>query len=635
MIRRALLLFATAWLGTTPALFAQERELHWRALEVDARLDSAGTLHVRERHTMVFTGDWNGGERTFNTRLGQRLSLVRMMRVDAAGVEHPMVKGDVKGVDHYDWASRGVLRWRSRTPTDPPFDSTTLVYVIDYTLANILQPRGEGYVLDHDFAFPDRTGPIEAFTLALTVDGEWGVPSDLRPSYGPVALPPGEGFVVHAALAFRGMGMPAGVPRAASPVVRYAMGSVLLLVLVALAFRFVQREVPSGRFAPLTPIGQIDDAWLAANVLSMLPEVVGAAWDDTTGSPEVAAVLARMVGEKKLASRVETKKVLFFSSNVLHLQLLVPRSSLTGYELTLVESLFTPGANATDTDAVRQRYAKTGFDPSGKIQHPLELLVKGLSPRGSEIHRPSRWPTAVMCVVALALIASAGVGNPADVVIGAVAAAILVVVYGIAALQAAFWRLRVSAWTSHAIAFVLPMTVMTGGVWWLTYSGAFRMGLLALAGLTLLCLALCHSVLNLAMARQSPQLIALRKRLVSAREFFADELRKERPALRDEWFPYLMAFGLGPQMDRWFKSFGAAAQSTGVVLSRGSGSSSTSGGGWTGFGGGGGFSGGGSSGSWAAAVGTIASGVAAPSKSSSGGGGGGGGSSGGGGGGGW
>ncbi|MFN8573140.1 MAG: DUF2207 domain-containing protein [Gemmatimonadaceae bacterium] len=635
MMRRYLTVFALLCLCVGRWLPAQDRELHWRSLDVQAQLDSAGTLHVTERHTMVFTGDWNGGERSFNIRLGQRLTLQRMVRVDAAGATHEMTKGTLGVVDHYDWASRGVLRWRSRAPSDPPFDHTAIAYQIDYTLSNILQPSGSAYLLDHDFAFPQRDGEIEQFTLGLSVDAHWAPQQELRASYGPTSLPPGEGFVLTVPLAFRGVGAPAGIPQGASAVARYAFGSALLLALVVLGFRFVQGEIPSGRFAPLTPVREIDEAWISTHVLSMRPEVAGAAWDDTTGSPEVAAVLARMVGEKKLASRVESKKVLIFTSNVLHLNLLVPRSTLSGYELKLVESLFMPGADATDTDAVRARYAKTGFDPSGIITPSLELLVKNLSPRGSEIRRPSRWPTTFMVIGGLALIVSSGMVSLADVVIGGVAAAMMVVVYGFAALQAVFWRLRVSQWTAHAIRFVVPMGVLTGGVLWLNYSGAFHLGTLALAGLTLLCLALCYSVLNLAKARQSPTLIALRKRLVSARTYFQEELRKAQPALHDAWFPYLMAFGLGPQMDRWFASFAGSASVNAIPVGRSSGSTSSGGGGWTGFGGGGGFSGGGSSGSWAAAVGTMAAGVSAPSKSSSGGGGGGGGSSGGGGGGGW
>ena len=102
-----------------PVLRAQDRELHWRSLSSDARLDSTGRLHVRERQTIVFTGDWNGGERRFNVRLGQDFDFERMLRVDpATGVEHALREGDLSEVDQFSWAANRTLRWRSRLPTD-------------------------------------------------------------------------------------------------------------------------------------------------------------------------------------------------------------------------------------------------------------------------------------------------------------------------------------------------------------------------------------------------------------------------------------------------------------------------------------------------------------------------------------
>jgi hypothetical protein len=59
----ALLLLAAAPLGA--------RELSWDSIEVTARLDGVGTLHVRERQQFVFSGDWNGGERRFRVGMGR------------------------------------------------------------------------------------------------------------------------------------------------------------------------------------------------------------------------------------------------------------------------------------------------------------------------------------------------------------------------------------------------------------------------------------------------------------------------------------------------------------------------------------------------------------------------------------
>jgi uncharacterized membrane protein YgcG len=166
----------------------------------------------------------------------------------------------------------------------------------------------------------------------------------------------------------------------------------------------------------------------------------------------------------------------------------------------------------------------------------------------------------------------------------------------------------------------------------------FRSGALALGALTLVGLALANSVFNLARSRDGAEAIRKRKKLAAARRYFQRELAKAEPRLEDAWFPYLLAFGLGPAVERWFGAYGAAtAGASPAATTSGGAARGTSSGGapsWTG--GGGAFGGAGASGSWAAAVGSVASGVAAPSSSGSGGGGGGGGgSSGGGGGGGW
>jgi hypothetical protein len=71
-------------LSFSPELLAQ-RQLHWDALDVEVRLDDEGRLHVTETHTMVFSGDWNGGERTFNVRPRQQFAFVGMERIDPSG----------------------------------------------------------------------------------------------------------------------------------------------------------------------------------------------------------------------------------------------------------------------------------------------------------------------------------------------------------------------------------------------------------------------------------------------------------------------------------------------------------------------------------------------------------------------
>src|ERR1700719_2297164 len=167
-MRRLLLVLALSLIAS-PA-FA--KSLYWRTFDVKARLDSDGRLHVREQQGIVFDGDWNGGERRFNIRPGQSLDLERVLRVEN-GQDMPMTRGDLSQVDHWDFVGDNVVRWRSRRPSDPPFQNREIDYAIEYVLSGILQKSDRGARLHHDFAFPDRAGVIQNFSLRLDLDPAW------------------------------------------------------------------------------------------------------------------------------------------------------------------------------------------------------------------------------------------------------------------------------------------------------------------------------------------------------------------------------------------------------------------------------------------------------------------------------
>lgn len=633
---------ALVLLAALAASAGAQRSLHWRELAVEASLRADGRLDVRERQTIVFRGAWNGGERRFNLRPRQRLTFSRLRRLDpVSGTEQPMWEGDLARVDGYAFTDATTLRWRSRLPSDPPFDGTALTYLLEYSLDNVLVPEGDGFVLDHDFAFPDRDGVIERFSARLALDAEWEPAGGFAGSWQAGSLPPGEGFVARIPLHYRGSGTPAGVVTGAPAALRYALAGLAIAAAGFLSLRLVRRERALGRLEPPVPLDDVNAVWLEEHVFSQLPEVVGAAWDNTTSAPEVAAVLARLVSEGRLRSEVQPGGLL--RSPVLHLELLVDRDRFHGHERRLIDALFERGARTTDTAQVRERYKSTGFDPASKIRKALTELVAGMAPSRPREKPPAR-PTVLLFLFGVAMI----------VVVAVTAAADLPVILGGAGLTlgwflltigfAIAWRGRVQALGVWSLGFVLPVLALLAALVVVLVSGATLAGSAALAGLTALALCAITSVLNQARSREGPERIALRRRLASARAWFARELEREQPRLEDAWFPYLIAFGLGRHMDRWFRAFGpeVAAVRDGVVhgISSGSGSAGGPGGGlggWTGFGGGGGFSGGGASASWAAAAGSMAAGVSAPGSSggSGGGGGGGGGSSGGGGGGGW
>ena len=127
------------------------------------------------RRTMVFTGDGNGGERTFRLFPGEEVTVQRIVRIDpASGEERALVRGDLDRVDHWDMTSANVVRWRSRRPSDPEFDATRIDYRLDYRLTGALQPLGERrFRLAHDWAFTDREGAIERVAVRLVLGSGW------------------------------------------------------------------------------------------------------------------------------------------------------------------------------------------------------------------------------------------------------------------------------------------------------------------------------------------------------------------------------------------------------------------------------------------------------------------------------
>jgi uncharacterized membrane protein YgcG len=626
---------------------AAANELHWKSLEVGATLDAQGVLHVVERQHMVFTGDWNGGERKFDLRPGQEVVLRGMTRIDpASGGRREMREGSLDDVDRYAWFSDRVLRWRARLPDDPPFDRTEIVYDIAYSLYGALVETGGRYALNHDFAFADRTGGIENVVVTLRIDSAWRVDGRLEQTFRAGPLHPGSGYIVRTELEWSGAGQPA--------LQRTAPGQARLLLALAgvpaiLVVLLLASEWSRGRFAPLTPQAVSQPGWLDENLLRHPAELIGAVWDRGVGSDEVAATIARLVGEGKLETRVD-------GEHELHMKLKVDRNTLGGHERALVDGFFFDGRTETSTTDVKAHYKKKGFNPAGLIQPALDAQAKELV--GPSAH--SKWlplwlPTLIafawaMYVLWTAAPATAEGRLPRFLGIGLP----MLVLSGIASAMAVSWRARIDRGLGGVLGFLIPGglllllagAVVTGfrGVPILSHVFSSGFSFAVRLGATLLALAFFNSMINQARSRERAQGIALRKRLASVRRYFQDELGRPQPALRDAWFPYVLAFGLDKDARDWFKAHGGPSAGRSEASSWSSSSSSSSSGssssapnGWSG--GGGSFGGAGATAGWAVAAGALAAGVAAPSSSGSsssgGGGGGGGSSSGGGGGGGW
>ncbi len=627
---------------------AAGRSLYWRELRVDARLEADGALRVTETQTMVFTGAWNGGERSFRLERGQAVELLGLARIDPrTGERRELERGHLVEVDHYDWVGGHTLRWRSRRPGDPEFHDTAITYVLDYRLTGVLQPVGEGlYLLDHDFAFPERSGSIEHYHLDLAVDPAFEPEDELPTSLDRRNLAPGESVLLTARLRYLGQGAPAAalqppVPPVVLPV-RVAVVLALLVAMTWLLVRFKRRETGIGRlWGPAPWAGWIDRAWIEAHLLPLRPEEVGAYWDRTVGPPEVSALLARLVAEGKLASEVEKPSGLFQRKEELRLRLLVDLQSFSGYERALLDKLFFDGRTEVTTGDLRAHYKSTGFDPAKAIRADLERRVKRDTHERRARPAPSRRRTATLALATLVLLGLQAAWRPQAALPVLVALGFLVpALYGVALAIAFTARKAVDRLRAQVITFGVLILLITAGALVVVFQPELGSplpipvppGILGLLALLLAPLAAWSSVLNAATSREPEETIASRRELVQVRRYLAAELRRPEPDLDDAWFPYLLAFGLSAAMDRWAKSFAGASAATVATAAAAATSLSgggSSGGGWTG--GGGSFGGAGASGAWASAATGMASGVSAPSSS----GGGGGGSSGGGGGGGW
>jgi hypothetical protein len=599
-----------------PAMAHAQRDLYWARIDVDATLAADGRLRVSEMQTMVFTGEWNGGERRFNVRPRQRLALLEIARSEA-GTWRPLTEdSDIDDRDDYAWTTPTTLRWRSREAGDPPFANTAIQYLIRYELANILLKDGDDYLLDHDFLFPDRTGPVSRFSLRLRLNPAWQAKSELRDEYTAEKVPPGRGFVLTVPLRYSGAA-PLSTRNTRPPEFAAAVWTLLGIAAAAVGWLFI-RENANGRFEPLP--SQVDEAWVREHILKHPAEVVGAAWDEDIGASEVVALIARMVSEGKLESDVE--------NSALVLNLKVDRRSLDGHERTLVERLFFDNRTTTSTAAVKQHYRDEGFDPAKEIKSELESAVEHVIPPG----RPrvlTRFIATLFVLIGVSFLAAdalAGYTSPPRAFVTGLVALLLI---GFGWAMGVTFQSNLHWGRKQAIYALVPMMLVVGGVaaflWFYVAPGEVDASTSYAAALVAFALAMTFASTTAMKSRRGRAALKFRKTLTAGREFFHAELGKEQPALRDQWYPWVLAFGLGKRADDWSAQRTAEespSPSPRRTASRSfeSGSSTSSTTQWTGFGGG--RSGGAGAGaSWATAASGLAAGVTPPSASGSGGGG--------------
>ena len=336
-----------------------------------------------------------------------------------------------------------------------------------------------------------------------------------------------------------------------------------------------------------------------------------------------------------ISTTVEKKR--FFSAK-LTMQLLVPHSSLSGHHRTLVDKLFFGGRTRTDTDAIQKHYRSTGLDLAAVVKPAIEGELSRIAGWNEKVPPRDLWIAIGLLVASIALLIVVAVrksGADDSLVFGSFFFGFIALAFG--CIFASINRDALRFFLPRLLLVLLPsVPLMAARIYFLWHGSESLFSLEAMSVSVFFALAVLNLLLSVLRTPDSAARLGFRRTLLSARRYLREQLRSAEPRLRDAWFPYLLAFGLGSNVDRWFRRFDPAGRSTGLRSSPSSFGTSSPGfspSSWTG--GGGAFGGAGASGSWVMAAAGVASGVSKPGSSGGGGGGGGGGSSGGGGGGGW
>ncbi|MBM9603619.1 hypothetical protein [Desulfopila inferna] len=375
----------------------------------------------------------------------------------------------------------------------------------------------------------------------------------------------------------------------------------LLIVLLWRSGSLFLHERKKQRFAPVLSPAEIDETWLREDLFSMVPEKVGAVWDKKTSGHGMAAVLARMVVEKKMSSWLEPVMFPFINRHIpgrytLYLSLLQPLHTFNGYEKVMVERLFING-NTTDTRRLKAYYRR-----KNQTLHRMRLTGKSLQKKLA-VKRLDKLLEYMWLWMLIGLLPpffiflANGFVHPDELrvtiisgitgIIGLIAGSLIGGVY-----RRQVDGLRWKYLMVHLVPLFLLLFFLLLG-----YSGT---SILLLSGLAFLFGTAIYSSFYFAKTVDSPERTVLRKKLLAIKKYFQKELQERKPALDDSWFPYLIALGLGSSVDSWSRRFG------GTLCSGRSRRPSSAADGLQ-FSGGGGNFGGDAVGAWAIAAGSLCS----------------------------
>lgn len=561
--------------GVQDATGAPEGVLRWHDLDVQARLDADGVLHVTEQATLLAFGSVPTAARALRGWIGTTIRVARVARAEggtSVPVRHEVVDDGF------------TLRWVVQAPGAAPFaPDTRLVYRIDYTVSGgvipawgvprfgsasaippffldpriraaelwrawRLAPRGwaRPHLVDYDFSPLNvgGDGTVDHASVAIAFDRVWGSAQPFRREWRPVAA--GVDLRGPIAIDFRGDTPPAAVSRALhaawlAPLVLLPAAS-LGLWGAALARRWRQKR----RYEQ----EPMDAGWIDLHVTRKEPGEIRMLVEGTTGGRfygGARATLEEMARQGRIEAREE--------AGAERLQLRAERHRLTPWERAIVESLFGTSDTVDVGDAERRaREGSLDLDAvGGRAYEAAQLKATRFDRRAI--------PTAALVLLGVGLmLGTLQTGGFAALAAGLVVGSFVYQASGLVGTRAS---LPAHLPLAPLVLLLVPVLLFAAAF------ALFFLGVLAhptaLAGLAAFWLGLINSLLNKTAPPWSEAVQEARYGLDRARRHIAAELRQPVPSLDGRWLPWILALGLEEDVKAsgWTGAAGEAPPSEG------------------------------------------------------------------------
>lgn len=593
--RLSAILLALGFFLTLSAPVSALTQLTWDRIEVDAHLDDAGALHVRERMFVTVEGSMTTVGRIIGTSTDQVFVLRRLVR-EEGGRETEFAGSGWQQKDRYMWRDQK-LTWWIREVTDPEWEKQTLMYRMEYELRNALAPAWDipatpdpflyslnryprfferlaatlvawgqapasfdrRYLLEHDVILPQfPEWPVKEFFYTLRYSDAW---RRVHPDAEIGHATPGIDYRVTQRLDYLAPGWPPAV-QWWKPATR--VGSILGLGAMAalLWATFAAGAIRRWGLIPPSP----DRRWFEEHIGSQPPEILARNLGKYWASQFVAPFLERLRATRVFAVHSVPAPDMESAPSV-DLELLRDPATLQPHERLMMAALFPQGPKSSSALLARF-YGKQGFSPGAAlddaINPPLDQL-KGAKPAQPPSHplfwrivrRLSPW----VCCNAAALLVVDSIQDPWPM-------GLFLTCWHF--ILAAVFALVVGA-RIHRLSSGGTAALMMGVAVFLAFTAAVSIhfsrnipitapgsACVALVALWIIGALLYSGVGKLAGAPQ--------QRMVTLGALYARrELRKPQPGLDNGWIPHLALLGLELEVAKWRERHAAAGLITSAL----------------------------------------------------------------------